>query len=137
MLNKGYIEETTTASSCCNPLTVVVGRNTRLVDNQHIQYFPYIRRLVRQSQTVEQDNLFIVFDLTRVYHYVSMHVAIPPQIFGIFIQLSQQKRDVHQVLSVQRIKYLHVLMFRLHSVSARNSPNSPDHRMHTGEAWAF
>ena len=66
-----------------------MGRKTRLVGNQHIQYFPYIRRLVRLSQTVEQDNLFIVFDLTRVYHHVSMH-ASPPQIFGIFIQLSQQ-----------------------------------------------
>ena len=31
LLGKGYIEEMTTASYCCNPLTVVVGRKIRLI----------------------------------------------------------------------------------------------------------
>ena len=78
LLSKGYIEEMTTASYCCNPLTVVVGRKMRLIldlrhVNQHVRYLPIkYDDWTALSQTVEQDNYFISFDLTQAYHHVSI-----------------------------------------------------------------
>ena len=78
LLSKGYIEEMTSPSYCCNPLTVVVGRKMRLIldlrhVNQHVRYLPIkYDDWSALSQTVEQDNFFVSFDLTQAYHHVSI-----------------------------------------------------------------
>ena len=102
LLAKGYVQETSSPTYCCNPLTVAKGKKLRLVlDLRHVNAFVKYQPVKYDSwelleQVLEEGDYFVSFDLTAAYN----HVGIFPEhrkYFGFSYQFNSVTRYFYYV----------------------------------------